>query len=107
MTSLNAINLLLKHFPVLLTRVDSQDDMMTAPPYFAYGLLATEVITRAADEEFVRDVCKFLDFMAGSGDPILEEVLVVSVLERIADEPGVVSSLRHCLGKATLAQLDR
>ena len=80
---------------------------MIAAPHFAYGLLATEVINRAGDGEFVREVCKFLNFMAASGDPILEEVLAVSVLERIADEPAVVNSVRQCLSKGTLAALDR
>jgi hypothetical protein len=45
--------------------------------------------------------------MAASGDPILEEVMTVSVLERIADEPAVVRSVRQCLSNGTLAVLDR
>jgi hypothetical protein len=106
MTSSEAIDLLVKHFPILLSRVDVKEDLAFAPPYFAYGLLATEVINRSEDREFVREVCKFLNFMAASGDPILEEVLAVSVLERIADESGVVINVRQCLDRGALAVLD-
>lgn len=106
MTNLDAIELLLKHFPILLSRVDSKEDMEIAAPYFAYGLLATEVINRVGDEQFIRKVCKFLNFMAESKDAILEEVLAVSVLEKIADEPAVVNSVKRWLNEDTLAALE-
>jgi hypothetical protein len=106
MTNLDAIDLLVKHFPILLSRVDSREDLEIAAPYFAYGLLATEVINRAGDEQFVREVCKFLNFMADSRDAALEELLAVSVLERVADEPAVVNSVKRCLNKGALAVLD-
>jgi hypothetical protein len=105
MTNLDAIGLLVARFPIILSRIDTREDLTTAAPYFAYSLLGGEVIARAADPQFMMDVCKFLNFLAESKEPILEEVLVVSVLERIADEPTVVNLLRPCLGESALSFL--
>jgi hypothetical protein len=89
-----AIALLVDRFPEILTRVDSPQDAFVAPPYLAYGLFAQEIVGRKGDEAFLSKASGFIDDLAESGDPVLEEVLVVSVLERVAEDASLTDKLK-------------
>jgi hypothetical protein len=81
-----AVLRLVDRFPEVLARVDPPQDAFTASPYLAYGLFAQEVVERKEDDEFLNHASAFMNELAESEDALLEEVLVVSVLERIAED---------------------
>jgi hypothetical protein len=89
-----AIALLVDRFPEILARVESPQDAFMAPPYLAYGLFAQEIVTRKEDDTFLNRASGFVDELAESGDSLLEEVLVVSVLERIAEDASLADKLK-------------
>jgi hypothetical protein len=94
MDAATAVALLLDRFPEVLARVDSPEDAFTAPPYFAYGLLAQEIIAKKKDHDFLIRASAFMSELAEDGDALLEEVLVVSVLERVAEDESLVVKLK-------------
>jgi hypothetical protein len=89
-----AIVLLVDRFPEVLARVEAPQDAFMAPPYLAYELFAEEVVARREDDAFLNKASGFIDELAESGDSLLEEVLVVSVLEHIAQDVSVADKLK-------------
>jgi hypothetical protein len=89
-----AVALLVDRFPEVLARVDAPQDAFTASPYLAYGLFAQEVVEKKEENDFLNRATTFMNELAESGDALLEEVLVVSVLERIAEDESLVHKLK-------------
>jgi hypothetical protein len=102
-----ALNRALEAFPELRERVDSPDDGLLAIPYFVYGLLAGEISERWRDESFWARACKFMDRLAESGDDVFEELLVVGLLESVAEDPTLAEYARKSLGAKAVAFLRR
>ena len=93
MTPADAVTLLINRFPAVRERVDQPDDLFEMP-HVTYGLLATDVLENSNDEVLLDRVAKFIDELANSGDELLEELLVIDVLEGIAQQPNVASRLK-------------
>lgn len=89
----DAIALLVDRFPVLVNRVDDPSDLW-AGPHFAYNLLATEALEHQSDKPFLEKVVGFINELADSGDDLLEEVLVVDVLEGVAQDPELLEAIK-------------
>jgi hypothetical protein len=89
-----AVALLVDRFPEVLARVDSPQDAFTASPYMAYGLFAQEIIEKEEDNTFLKKASGFINELAESRDSLLEEVLVVSVLERIAEDVSLTDRVK-------------
>jgi hypothetical protein len=89
-----AIALLVDRFPEVLARVESPQDAFMAPPYLAYGLFAQEIVSKKQDEAFLNKASEFVDELAESGDPLLEEVLVLEILERVAEDASLANKLK-------------
>jgi hypothetical protein len=107
MTSKEAIGLLTERFPVIKTRVEDPDDLSVAEPYYAYGLLATEILDGAHPTKFLESACGFVNELAESQDPLLEEVLVVSVLEKVAEDRSLSDRIKPYLRENARLLLDR
>jgi hypothetical protein len=99
MTKEAAVQFLLERFPGVRRRLEEAEDAQIAPPYFVYGLLASDMIENAADAKFLDASVQFIDDLAESEDPLLEEVLVLSILERLAESPDLVGTLKERLGE--------
>ena len=102
-----ALSLALRAFPELSERVDSPDDGLLVIPYFVYGLLAGEISERWRDESFWARACEFMDRLAESGDDVFEELLVVGLLENVAEDPVLADHARKSLGPKAVAFLRR
>jgi hypothetical protein len=101
-----AISLLIDRFPVLRQRVDDPGDLLIGP-HFAYSLLATEALDRHTDEAFLDSVVEFINDLATSGDSLLEEVLVVDILEGIAQDPNLSNRIKANMSPKALYWLER
>jgi|SRR5271165_135968 len=93
MTTTDAVALLLKWFPALKERADDSSDLFEMP-HVAYGLLATDVLENSGDQVLVTKLGQFIDELANSGDDLLEELLVIDVLEGIAQDPDLATKMR-------------
>ena len=89
-----AVTLLVNRFPEVLARVESPQDAFTASPYLAYSLLAQEIIEKKEDDHFLNNVSSFINELAEDGDALLEEVLVVSIFERVAEDESLADKLK-------------
>jgi hypothetical protein len=76
-----AVSLLLERFPMVLDLGESREELEDTGPFYAYNQFASEVQKRVNDEDFLKAVCTFMDELAASNDPLLENLLTVSVLE--------------------------
>ncbi|MCZ2155129.1 MAG: hypothetical protein LC114_14725 [Bryobacterales bacterium] len=103
MTAFEAVSLLVGRFPALKSTVD-EDDLWTSP-HIAYSLLATEVLERRTTSTLAA-VAEFIDELADSGDSLLEELLVIDVLEGIAQDPDVARLLRAKVSEKSAGFLD-
>jgi hypothetical protein len=103
----DAVSCAVEAFPELRERADSPDDRLLAIPYFVYGLLADEISERWRDKAFWVRACEFMDRLAESGDDVFEEMLVVGLLENIADDPALAEHARESLGAKAVAFLSR
>lgn len=101
----DAIALLVGRFPAL-QRTVHEDDLLESP-HIAYGLLATEVLENSSDELLLNEAARFIDDLANSGDSLLEELLVIDVLEGIAQDPDVARTLKARINPKSTAFLER
>jgi hypothetical protein len=69
-------------------------------PYYAYERLAALLVARSDDTLFFEAFCDLVDEMAQTGDPLLQDILIVSVLERIAEDARVAARLKQHIGSA-------
>jgi hypothetical protein len=90
-----AIELLVQRFPIVLSLVDSRDELTQMGPYYTYGVLAGEVKPRIADREFLKSMGTFVNELAKSTDPLLRNLLLTVILERIADDPYTAATFRY------------
>jgi hypothetical protein len=84
MTQREVVSLLLNRFPTMRDLVCPDEycfDLATV----VYDSFARIVRERADDPEFMQSVVQFIDELAESKDPSLKEVLMVSLLEGIAE----------------------
>lgn len=102
-----AVTLLVDRFPEVLARVDSPQDAFTASPYMAYGLFAQEIVEKNEDDAFLKKASGFINELAESRDSLLEEVLVVSVLERIAEDVYLADKMKAQLGDKARSLMTR
>lgn len=101
MTNSEAVLLLLDRFPELGNESLSDDE-----PYYAYGLLGSEIQARKNNPVFIEVVCKFVTELANSRDPLLKDILITCVLERIAEDPELASTIKARLDGATKVLLE-
>lgn len=106
MTGTDAVALLIERFPTLRERVDHPDDLFEMP-HVTYGLLATEVLENSESEVLLSRVAQFIDELADSGDHLLEELLVIDVLEGIAQDTVLASKLRTRMNPKAVSFLER
>ena len=106
MTGTEAVTLLVKRFPVVKDRVDDPNDLFETP-HVTYGLLATEVLENVQDQGLFKDLCKFIDELANSGDDLLEELLVIDVLEGLAQNPELAARVGSCVSPKALEFLTK
>lgn len=93
MTAADAVALLIERFPTLRERVDHPDDLFEMP-HVTYGLLATEVLENSDNEVLLSSVAQFVDELANCGNNLLEELLVIDVLEGIAQDSDLTTKLK-------------
>lgn len=106
MTGTEAVTLLVERFPTLEQRVDDPQDLFETP-HVTYGLLATEALENVQDQHLFRALCRFIDELASSGDDLLEELLVINVLEGIAQDPDLAARVGSCVSPRALEFLTR
>ena len=106
MTEEEAISLLLTRFPGLRKKIDDPEDLVGSPHY-VYGLLASEVLENRTDEDLLNATSAFIDELANSGNGLLEELLVVDVLEGLAEDPALARRLKTKISSKAAAFLDR
>jgi hypothetical protein len=107
MTASEAVSLLVTRFPALAEMVDGLDELQElAPPFYAYELFAGDVAKRVHDNSFMNDVGGFIDELVSMKDPLIENVLWVSVLEKIAENPSAATEIKRYLGNEARTMLE-
>src|SRR5438105_323187 len=94
----NALDLAFTTFPELKDKFDGPDDEFLDDVYYVYELLATEMVSYWSMETFRERSYRFLDGLAESGDSLLEDLLVVCILERLAVDAAISEQAKTCLG---------
>jgi len=78
-------------------------------PHVVYGDVLTEGLvlpllsSSRPNETLLRKVFKFLECLAGDDNPMIRDVVRVTVLERIGDNPESLSRAKEYMGAATRA----
>jgi hypothetical protein len=88
MTSREIVSLLLGRFPAMRELICPDEDYFDLHTC-VYDSFAAEVVKRVDDQDFFKSVIQFIDDIADSKDPLLSNVLIVSLLEGIAADPEV------------------
>lgn len=101
----NALTVAFEAFPELKDKFDGPDDEFLNDVYFVYGLLSTKMIQRWHEDLFRKRSCKFMERLAESGDPFLEELLVVCLLEKLAEDVVLAGRAKKCIGLQAAAFL--
>ena len=104
MTRIDAVRLIVDRFPILKERVDQPEDIFESA-YVTYGMLATEILENTDNGVLFNNVAAFVDELANSGDDLLEELLVIDVLEGIAQDPDLSIRLSDKVGLKAAAFL--
>ena len=107
LTASDAVSLLTHRFPVVSQTVASPDELRIAEPFYAYERFASLIQDRFRDQPFLRSVGVFIDELASSGDPLLENVLTVTILEKLAEQPTVAAALKTYIGPKAADLLER
>jgi hypothetical protein len=100
----DAVSLLVSRFPALRETVDK--DSLWTSPHIAYGLLATDLLEEGTTSS-LNEVAQFVDELASSGDSLLEELLIVDLLEGIAQDANLARRLRAKIGPKSATLLER
>ena len=101
-TDIDAVALLVGRFPFMLELGESEQELAAMGGFYAYGVFAREIVTRALDEDFLRDAAKFVNDLAMSNDSYLEELARTGILEAIVGTPEVDEKLMNYLGAKAL-----
>ncbi len=96
MTEREVVDLLLNRFPDVRDRVCPEEYYFELPTV-VYDAFATIVLERADDPEFIQSVVLFIDELAESKDRSLKEVLIVCVLEGIAQNEQVARMISRMI----------
>jgi hypothetical protein len=80
---------------MVLTLCGSRDDLVQMGPYYAYGIFAGQVKPRIHDDQFLKSVGLFVDELAQNTDPLLKDLLITGILERVADDRYTAATFRY------------
>ena len=106
MTAREAISLAIERFPKLLDRIDDPEDLL-ASPHMVYSLLAEELLTNKTNQALIEATSQFINELANSGDDLLEELLVIDVLEGLAQDPHLAKTMSMRINPAAAKFLQR
>ena len=98
MTPREVVSLLLDRFPAMRDLICPDEDCFNEPT-IVYDSFATEVVRRVDDRDFFGSVIRFIDDIAESRDPLLNNVLVVCLLEGIASDPDIARRVSGAVGE--------
>lgn len=101
-----AIQLLVAKFPILAER-SGESDYLTDSPHVMYNLLATEIHDNRGDLSLLNRVAEFIEDLANSNDDLLQELLVIDLLEGIAQDENLSRQLGAKLSSRSAALLSR
>jgi hypothetical protein len=101
-TDIDAVALLVRRFPFMLELGETEQELAVEGAFYAYGVFAREVVTRALNEDFLRDAAKFVNELVMSNDSYLEELACIGILAAIVDTPEVDEKLMNYLGATAL-----
>ena len=96
----NLINELFVRFPVLKKEYEKEGDYIEGLPHLSYSIVFVPFIRQSClvgDEDKIRLICDFMEYMASSEDEKVQEVLGASVLESILSEREVIKFLKPYL----------
>jgi hypothetical protein len=99
LTPAEAVSLLIERFPMVLDLGESREELIDTGPFYAFERFASEALKRKSDKNFLQLVGFFVDELAESKDPLLQELLVVSVLEKLAEDPNAAVKLIPHMGE--------
>jgi len=102
-----AVDLVLKRFPPLAESAAEAHQLRLAQPFSAFELLAVRISKRRSDPDFLRTACDFINELAESDDPTLQDALSVSLLEGIASDERMAELIRTLLRPAAAEILQR
>jgi hypothetical protein len=98
MTPRDVVSLLLDRFPAMRNVICTDEDCFNEPTR-VYDSFAAEVVKRVEDRDVFKSVIRFIDDIAESKDPLLSTVLVISLLEGIAEDPDVARRVSGAVGE--------
>ena len=106
MTDREVVCLLLDRFPDVRDRVCPEEYYFELPTV-VYDTFATIVLERADDPEFIQSVVLFINELAESKDRSLKEVLIVCVLEGIAQNERVARMISRMISPQSRSLLHK
>lgn len=98
MTPRDVVSLLLNRFPAMRDLICPDEDSFDLHTC-VYDSFAAEVVRRIDDGDVFRSVIRFIDDIAESKDPLLQEVLVVCLLETFAGDPHIARRFSDAVGE--------
>lgn len=105
-TATEVVALLLERFPDLREVVDSADELELAEPFHAYECFASEIQRRIQQREFLEAAAQFINELTESNDPLIRDVLVTSVFERIAEDKETARKIALHIGQKANSLLE-
>jgi hypothetical protein len=96
MTPREVVCLLLNRFPAMRDLV-CPDEYCFELPTIVYDSFAKVVIERSGDPGFMQSVVPFIDELAESKDPLINEVLISCLLEGIAENEQVARMISRSI----------
>ena len=96
MTPREVVCLLLNRFPTIRDLVCPDEDCFELPT-IVYDTFARIVRERSGDPSFLHSVAFFIDELAESKDPLIGDVLVVCLLEGIAENARLARTISRTL----------
>ena len=101
-----AVDLAFETFPELSDSFDiSPGDDLREGVTIVYDSLSAEMVRRWNEEPFRKRSCDFMDRLAESRDSLLEELLVICLLEKLAEDTTLAKQAKECLGAKAAAFL--
>jgi hypothetical protein len=86
-------SILLDRFPGVRELAESFDELTLVEPFHAYDLFGADICNRVSDHEFLQCAGLFISELAESRDPLIGDVLVTGLLEKIAEDPNAVDAI--------------
>jgi hypothetical protein len=98
MTPREVVSLLLSRFPSMRDLI-CPDEYCFEEPTRVYDSFASQMVRKVDDTDFFESAVRFINEIAESKDPLLSEVLIISLLEGIAADPEVAQKTFGALGE--------